>query len=291
MAPKKRARTAARTGECACEDGAGGDRHIADELYCPITHQLFVDAVVAADGITYERSAIETHFKRSDKSPVHNVPIPRELRPLRLMPEIVARAINNNLVDADSADAWRARMDEAQRKADRAAAERKRMEKAAERGERGIMRLAAAYDSGTHGFQRSLEKAKEVLQRGIDAGMLSCTFLLGMLLLRRSPGDPSGMSLIATAGLQGHAQACILMGSAFAAHGSVFSATEPFVPSSLRTHQKSDRWAGVWLRKGLEADESHTLRKEHRNAVEAWLEQHEPRGAAEARGSTDGARP
>lgn len=42
---------------------------------CPITHQIMFDPVVAADGETYEREAIERHLANSDKSPSHQIPL------------------------------------------------------------------------------------------------------------------------------------------------------------------------------------------------------------------------
>jgi len=50
-------------------------------LRCPITHELFVDPVLAVDGFTYERDAIELWFRQSDKSPVTGVKISRALFP------------------------------------------------------------------------------------------------------------------------------------------------------------------------------------------------------------------
>jgi hypothetical protein len=36
---------------------------IPDELMCPVTHEILVDPVIAADGFTYEREAIERWFQ------------------------------------------------------------------------------------------------------------------------------------------------------------------------------------------------------------------------------------
>lgn len=43
-------------------------------FHCPITHELFVDPVLAADGHTYERDAIQRHFNqhRIARSPMAN---------------------------------------------------------------------------------------------------------------------------------------------------------------------------------------------------------------------------
>ena len=44
-------------------------------LICPITHETMRDPVVAADGFSYERSAIERWLQTSDRSPTTNEPM------------------------------------------------------------------------------------------------------------------------------------------------------------------------------------------------------------------------
>lgn len=52
--------------------------------------ELFVDPVIAADGFTYERSAIEDWLTRKKTSPMTNVPLEHE----RLIPNLsVSRAL------------------------------------------------------------------------------------------------------------------------------------------------------------------------------------------------------
>lgn len=45
---------------------------------CPITLELMVDPVMAADGQSYERSAIETWLKGNDTAPKTNIPLPNK---------------------------------------------------------------------------------------------------------------------------------------------------------------------------------------------------------------------
>lgn len=37
---------------------------------CPLSHEIMIDPVIAYDGYTYERSAIEEWFKRKNTSPM-----------------------------------------------------------------------------------------------------------------------------------------------------------------------------------------------------------------------------
>jgi hypothetical protein len=61
---------------------AVGDR--IDELVCPITLELMVDPVVASDGRTYERAAIEEWLGGHSTSPLTNLELAsKELRPNR----------------------------------------------------------------------------------------------------------------------------------------------------------------------------------------------------------------
>jgi len=45
------------------------------DFYCPITHEVMRDPVVAADGFTYERSAIEQWLRNNNRSPMTNAPL------------------------------------------------------------------------------------------------------------------------------------------------------------------------------------------------------------------------
>ena len=64
-------------------------RHIEESTKCPITLARMVDPVLATDGYTYDRAAIEEHFKRSDYSPMTN----EILESKRLRPNMVLRSI------------------------------------------------------------------------------------------------------------------------------------------------------------------------------------------------------
>lgn len=60
-------------------------------LECPMTHERFVDPVIARDGITYERASIEEWFLSNDTSPMTGV----VLEDKALIPNVALR----NLVD------------------------------------------------------------------------------------------------------------------------------------------------------------------------------------------------
>ena len=55
------------------------NNNIANTLTCPITSSQFIDPVIASDGRTYERSAIEEWLKISNLSPITKEPITKTL--------------------------------------------------------------------------------------------------------------------------------------------------------------------------------------------------------------------
>ena len=46
------------------------DRDIPEAFLCPITHRVMHDPVLAFDGRSYEREAIEEYLKKHNKSPI-----------------------------------------------------------------------------------------------------------------------------------------------------------------------------------------------------------------------------
>ena len=48
---------------------------VLENLVCPITHQLFVDPYMAADGRLYEKEPLQKWLNKSKTSPVTNEPM------------------------------------------------------------------------------------------------------------------------------------------------------------------------------------------------------------------------
>ena len=61
------------------------------DFYCPITYEVMGDPVVAADGFTYERSAIEHWLQNNDRSsPMTNAPLQhRRLVPNQVLKNLI----------------------------------------------------------------------------------------------------------------------------------------------------------------------------------------------------------
>lgn len=65
---------------------------VPEEFLCPITQEIMVDPVVAADGSTYERKAIEDWLKGHDTSPTNNLLLPHKY----LNPNLVLKNLIND---------------------------------------------------------------------------------------------------------------------------------------------------------------------------------------------------
>ena len=69
------------------------DTGLADQVRCPITLEVMKDPVLASDGHTYERAAIEDWLRTHDTSPMTNA----RLGSKELMPSLVLRSIISGL--------------------------------------------------------------------------------------------------------------------------------------------------------------------------------------------------
>ncbi|XP_063719794.1 WD repeat, SAM and U-box domain-containing protein 1-like [Symsagittifera roscoffensis] len=78
-------------------DGSGGGGGVSeseggvlpDEFFCPISHEVMGDPVVASDGYSYERVALQKWFLTSHTSPITNLPLPS----LQLIPNRTLRSL------------------------------------------------------------------------------------------------------------------------------------------------------------------------------------------------------
>ncbi|CAI5931917.1 unnamed protein product [Closterium sp. NIES-64] len=80
---------AAEAEEAAGKEGgrSGGSGDVPKGLLCPINKKIMVEPVLAADGYTYEKAAIQMWLERADLSPITNEPMPHK----HLMPNLVVR--------------------------------------------------------------------------------------------------------------------------------------------------------------------------------------------------------
>jgi len=67
-----------------------------EAFYCPITQDIMQDPVVAADGHTYERVALEVWLINHNTSPMTNQPLPhKNLTPSHTLKSMIREFIDN----------------------------------------------------------------------------------------------------------------------------------------------------------------------------------------------------
>ena len=80
-----------------------GSKDLAHELLCPITHQVMVDAVIAPDGHTYERAAIERGFESTRQGDNFRSPVTGLMLSSRLLtPNVAFRSMCMDYVEDTS---------------------------------------------------------------------------------------------------------------------------------------------------------------------------------------------
>ncbi len=156
---------------------------------CPITHDVMVDPVIATDGHTYERTAIERWLKTDGaKSPMTQEPFGTK----RLLPNHFVKALIHEYVEGAAAEvkaAWQAnRADVAASRKDLDAAQLFQAGRFAEAAELGHaasqVKLAQQYYAA--GDEENCVKYATMLT---DHGSSDGAFILGMMYFRDSASD------------------------------------------------------------------------------------------------------
>lgn len=75
-------------------DHDGDPQGIPIHLICPITHDIMQDPVIASDGHTYDRPAIQQWFQSKETSPLTN----QALSDTRLVPNLLIVSILEDFV-------------------------------------------------------------------------------------------------------------------------------------------------------------------------------------------------
>ena len=78
----------------------------AAEFLCPITQELPIDPVMAEDGHTYERSAIEKWLRDKKTSPRTNEAMGERLIPALQVKNAIATMVKSGALSGDKCEAW-----------------------------------------------------------------------------------------------------------------------------------------------------------------------------------------
>ena len=189
---------------------------MADELLCPITQELPVDPVIAADGRVYERSAIERWIIKgkpaSVRSPVTNAPMGTRLLSAVQVRNSIKSMVQSGVISGAKAEAWRARLAEEER-----VAEWRRL---AEGGDAYAMfRLGLCYEFGRNGLEIDLAQAFRWFERGaLEHDHPSCLALYGNALCKGqgvAKNLSRGLVALGRASALGSKIACFQLGLAY----------------------------------------------------------------------------
>ena len=150
---------------------------LAAELICPITQDLPVEPVMAADGGIYNRPDISKWFRTSNTSPLTNQEIPKTLIPVpRIRNQIEALVESGDLSD-EQVQSWRTRVAEAE--AMKAEVEDLRL-KCEQNDRTAMMKLALLYSKGMKGLEPDQQKAVSLWKTAADLGSASAHVNFGL---------------------------------------------------------------------------------------------------------------
>jgi len=142
-------------------------RAVEDEYTCPITAELFVEPVTAADGRVYERNALVRWFRETTspvdvdmagdftKSPVTNAPMGKAVLPAHQVKSALARLIEAETITGERVDAWKAAMAAVATDREQVASLKKRTEAG---DAEAAMELFDAYEEGRLGLDKERDQ-------------------------------------------------------------------------------------------------------------------------------------
>jgi len=161
--PPKRAADTAATREAKRYKSAIDE--MAEEFCCPITQELPLDPVTAADGRIYDREAIEAWMQQRAgqalKSPVTNEPMGRKLLPAVQAKNTIRSMVKSGAISGDKAEAWTKRIAEEE--------EVTECRRKAEHGNVSAMYNMGLYHrDGLKGVAKDLKQSFEWFQKASD---------------------------------------------------------------------------------------------------------------------------
>ena len=167
-AAQKRARDAAAIGlteDASPEKQQNVAALVAEELICPITHELLIEPVTTEDGKVYERAAIELWFETREgdpTSPMTNTVIGTQLTPAPQIRNRIEALVESGAIEGEIAETWKRKL-----------AAEKRVRKLLAKAEGGdgeaMYRLGVRYKLGINGLAKDDLQARAWFKRSAAA--------------------------------------------------------------------------------------------------------------------------
>ncbi|CAB9499387.1 Sel1 domain protein repeat-containing protein [Seminavis robusta] len=149
------------------------------DLVCPITKLLPREPVTAEDGRVYEKSAIEKYIEIHSgqlSSPITNKPMGKRLFPAPHIRNHIQAMVDKGVIVGELLAEWNKKIEEKKYTDD--------LIKKANNGDKNAMyKLGKYYMFGECGFDQDVMAAKKWLEKGRNAGNVTATALLGVLLM------------------------------------------------------------------------------------------------------------
>jgi Sel1 repeat/U-box domain len=152
---------------------------IMDDLTCPISGELPIDPVHAADGRLYDREAIMMHFATTTTgltSPLTREPMTRKLFPAHHITSIIEKQINDGSIDGELATNWLAGRKDLMKDKE---TNRQLPTKANTGDAEAMILLGVAYEQGSGCHPKDPKKAVQWYQKAHNAGSVKGTAYLG----------------------------------------------------------------------------------------------------------------
>lgn len=171
---------------------------VADEFVCPITMELPVEPIMAEDGFTYDKAAMEKLIQQQGKnlrSPYTNEPMGPKLLPAVQVRNVIEKLVSSGAINGEKAEHWKERV--------RDERELKDVTQRAGDGEEDAMyKLGCWYGHGKKGLRKDSGLAYEWYRKSADHGCVKGMAAAGYHLVKGlgvEMNKVEGMSLLGMA--------------------------------------------------------------------------------------------
>lgn len=195
-----------------------------EEHVCVITQELPIDPVIAEDGFTYERSAIEGYFGATRTEVQARSPLTREAMGKELKPDLKLRSLFETLIGggywtSEKASTWMEKREEVAKDARKVEALKKSV-----RDGNSVRdcawELAVAYHEGGLHLCENVDEAHKWYHIAADAGHITAAAHIGAAYARGTHGFPKCLALchayFMSAAINGSESGCYEIGKAYA---------------------------------------------------------------------------
>ena len=181
-----------------------------DEFLCPITQELPIDPVMAADGHVYERKAIEKWLQHNNSSPSTNLEMEsKTLLPAVQVKSAIEKMVKSGAISGDKAEKWLKKIRDEERK-------KELLQRASTGDSEAMEHLGYGYSLGFDGFVEDVKQGAQWYERAAQHGSTSGLYLIGDTDLEHlNYNSADGVAFLVEAAERGHGAACLELASRY----------------------------------------------------------------------------